>query len=105
MLVDSLFLLSRSNETEFFAIRVDEQQKSKDIGDDNDDKPVQADSVKKDLNEIFHSNPIDFKNKTFENDDEVYIKEIHIELKTVIESYEKTIRNNNLKYFINNKTN
>lgn len=101
----SLFLLSRSNETDFFAVRVDEQQKSKDTGDDNDDKPVQADSVKKDLNEIFHSNPINFKNKTFENDDEVYIKDIHIELKTVIESYEKTIRNNNFQYFITNKTN
>ena len=81
----ALFLLSHSNEYEFFGVQV-ENEKAQSHSFDENKKFSHS-------NEMFHSNPIDFKNKTFDNDDEVYVKEIHIELKTVIESYEKTIRN------------
>lgn len=43
------------------------------------------------LNDFFHVNPIDFKGKTFENDNEVFIKDINIDLNYVIESYDKAI--------------
>ena len=43
------------------------------------------------FNDIFHSNPINFANKTFDHPHEVFIKEISINLSTVIESYTKSI--------------
>ena len=43
------------------------------------------------LNEFFNVNPIEFKNKTFENDKDVFVKEIQIDLNSVIESYQKSI--------------
>lgn len=111
----SLFLLSRSNECEFFSLHSESaEQKAKDILSASETKQTDIDldksqvleettsapTARRNINEIFHSNPIDFKRKTFENDDEVYIKEIKLDLKVVIESYEKCIRNQ-LKILIN----
>ena len=89
----SLFLLSHSNEYEFFGVHVENEKVHIEKSTNVDKSFVFDENKKSSLNEMFHSNPIDFKNKTFENDDQVYVKEINIELKTVIESYEKTIRN------------
>ncbi len=94
----SLFLLSHSNEYEFFGVHVENEKHHAEKS--TLDKSIIFDENKKiGSNEMFHSNPIDFKHKTFENDNEVFVKEINIELKTVIESYEKTIRNFSLFYF------
>ena len=43
------------------------------------------------INDMFHSNPINFANKNFDNTNEVFVKEINIDLSTVIESYKKSI--------------
>jgi hypothetical protein len=45
------------------------------------------------VNDMFHSNPINFANKNFENPNEVFVKDINISLPTVIESYTKSIGN------------
>jgi hypothetical protein len=44
-------------------------------------------------NDFFHSNPINFLNKSFQNESEVFIDKIGVKLETVIESYTKSIRN------------
>ena len=49
--------------------------------------------IEQKTNDMFHSNPINFANKTFENSSDVFIKEINISLPTVIESYMKSIGN------------
>ena len=51
------------------------------------------------LNEFFNVNPIEFKNKTFENDKDVFVKEIQIDLNSVIESYQKSISIGNFFLF------
>lgn len=43
------------------------------------------------INDYFHSNPVNFADKTFENKNEVFISDININLNTVIESYTKSI--------------
>ncbi len=45
------------------------------------------------VNDMFHSNPINFANKNFETPNEVFVKDINISLPTVIESYTKSIGN------------
>ena len=55
------------------------------------------------LNEFFNVNPIEFKNKTFENDKDVFVKEIQIDLNSVIESYQKSISIKNV-FIQQNKT-
>jgi hypothetical protein len=39
----------------------------------------------------FSPNPVDLTIETFENEDEICVKEINIDLKTVVESYKKCI--------------
>ena len=46
------------------------------------------------LSDIFHSNPMNFKGKMFEDESEVFVRDIKIDLSTVIESYQKSIRKN-----------
>lgn len=43
-------------------------------------------------NTFFHSNPIDFCRRDFRNEENVFVKEIKIDLNTIIESYTKCIR-------------
>ena len=40
----------------------------------------------------FHSNPINFANQTFEDENDVFVTHLEIDLKTVIQSYTKSIR-------------
>jgi hypothetical protein len=100
----SLFLLNRSNENDFFGIHkiVQDHKSTTDGMTDTmmDEKTSLSD--KKYANDLFHSNPMDFKNKTFENDDDVYVKEINIDLKTVKESYEKCIRKSKVFFYQKN---
>ncbi len=42
--------------------------------------------------DIFGPNPIDFASKTIDNDSDVFIRDIQVNLDTVIESYKKSIR-------------
>jgi hypothetical protein len=45
------------------------------------------------MSDFFHADPINYANKKFESDNSVFVKEtININLDTIIESYNKTIR-------------
>ena len=54
--------------------------------------PKSDDKLNESLNDFFHVNPIDFKKKSFESCKDLYLNEIKIKLETVIESYQKSIK-------------
>ena len=90
----SEFFGVQSNNVEDFFINA---RKSKISNDDNQidfDVKTNFDEEKKapNYNDFFHSNPINFLNKKFQDESEVFIQKIDVDIKTVIESYTKSIR-------------
>jgi hypothetical protein len=94
----TLFLLGETNQKGFFNIE-NSFMKSFDQNIDSFDmlnEPNQKFNTKKnnqeEFSDFFHSNPINYTNKTFENEGEIFIKEnLKISIDTVVESYNKTI--------------
>jgi len=110
----SLHLLSQSSHYEFYGVLIDlrhnllpikESELTNTINEDENTKTTDYEKEQQTyygnnknkqtikLNEFFHVNPVDFKGCLFEDDNKVFIKEAHVDLKTVIESYEKAISN------------
>lgn len=115
----SLYLLSQTSHYEFYGIGIDSSNshKGNDIVDIkemepsiNDDEPTATTKVSNDfetyensiensnkhkssnLNEFFHVNPINYYGRKFDGDNkEVLIKDVNINLKVLIESYDKAI--------------
>jgi len=116
----SLHLLSQSSHYEFFGVVVDPRhdllpiKESEMTSTVNEDELTKATDYEKEqqiylsskdrniqvlkLNEFFHVNPVDFRGRRFEEENEVFIREVNVDLKTVIESYEKAISNLHLTF-------
>ena len=90
-------MLNRINSAEFFDVTTDENSRVKEENEYNYIEPLKVDfkdevQESKRIVDIFGPNPIDFANKSIENDSDVFIRDIQVNLDTVIESYKKSIR-------------
>lgn len=81
----TLFLLSKSNQQVGFFLSSSE--KSDSSGESSETKQEAS------IREIFHANPMNYENKNFQSDDQLFVDELNINLSTVVESYTKCIRN------------
>lgn len=99
----SLYLLSQTPQIDFFGVTTDTEFVNVKSSMGYDDMHVGFEKVNsssqmtkksvdyENISEFFHSNPINYTNKEFKRPDEVFIKEIKVDLDTLIESYSKTI--------------
>jgi hypothetical protein len=78
---------------------MDENSRGKEENEYNYIEPLKVDFKNEDeaqeskrAVDIFGPNPIDFASKSIESDSDVFIRDIQVNLDTVIESYRKSIR-------------
>ncbi|CAF0895749.1 unnamed protein product [Brachionus calyciflorus] len=97
----SLYLLTKTNHTDFFGISDsnlnhadfdNELTQSGRVVFENVTTTKKQENQGEFINSFFHSNPINFSAKSFKNDDEVFVKNIKINLETLVESYSKCIQ-------------
>ncbi|RNA01418.1 cilia- and flagella-associated 54-like [Brachionus plicatilis] len=99
----TLFLLTKTPQTDFFAVNQDLNSAGLEFENDDTTTSVRVgfQSNKNNkanlnqsqfINSFFHSNPINFSGKDFKNEDDVFVKDIQIDLSTIIESYTKCIQ-------------
>ena len=91
----ALYLLTETNQKEFFNLESSSNFTKSFEQNDQDETERQNNSKIESFlhSEFFHANPMNYANKTFENESDVFIKDVvNLKMENIIESFSKSIR-------------